>query len=281
MAISLASLQTSTRKPPRILIYGGEGTGKTTFAICEHAPQSPDSLPGKARDGVVVIQTEDGLGDIQCQAFPIANTYEDVEEAMGALYAEQHSFDTLVIDSIDWLEPLVWDYICRTNGWDSIEKPGYGKGYAEADYIWRRFFSGINALRDDKGMTIILIAHQQIITIEEPDLPAYQSAEIKLHKRAAAITKEYVDVIVQAKLKTFVTSDSTAKATGKKGEEVKRQLATTTGQRVIVTQPKPGATAKNRYHLPAELPLDWSAFAAAMQTTLNRNTYPTKEENLS
>ena len=201
---------------------------------------------------------------------------------MGALYNEDHEFNTLVIDSLDWLETLVWKFTCQEHGWESLETPGYGRGYIQADDTWRRFFSGINALRDDKGMTIIMIAHQQIITISDPELPEYQSTEIKLHKRAAAIAKEYADVILHAHIKTFVSGDSTSPKQGKKGEETRRQIATTTGQRVISTQPKPGSTAKNRYHLPPELPLDWSAFQAAM--TINKpsnqqTTQPNQQED--
>lgn len=276
MAISLESLKVNTRKPPRVLIYGASGTGKTTFALCEHAPNGP------ARNDTVAILTEDGLGDIEAAHFPLCKTYEEVEDAMGALYNEDHDFKTLVVDSLDWLEPLVWDYTCRQNGWDSIEAPGYGRGYTQADYTWRRFFEGVNALRDGKGMAVVMIAHQQVVTIADPELPEYQSTEIKLHKRAAAIAKEYTDVILHARIKTFVASDSTAPKQGKKGEETRRQLATTTGQRVMSTQPKPGATAKNRYHLPPELPLDWVEFMAAMQANLKQpTTYPTQEEKLS
>lgn len=273
MAITLAALQQNTRKPPRILIYGGEGTGKTTFALCEHAPDGP------ARKDTVAILTEDGLGDIEAAHFPLCKRYEEVEDAMGALYNEAHDFKTLVIDSLDWLEPLIWEFTCRSNGWDSIEAPGYGRGYIQADYTWRRFFEGVNALRDEKGMAVIMIAHQQIITIADPELPEYQSMEIKLHKRAAAIAKEYTDVILHARIKTFVASDTT-KAKASKNDPG-RQLATTTGQRIIATQPRPGATAKNRYHLPPELPLNWADFQAAMQANTKPTTYPTNEETLS
>jgi hypothetical protein len=269
MAISLSSLKKNVRKPPRILVYGPEKMGKTTFAVCKHSPQEPDGHPGAVRPGVVVIQTEDGLGDLDAMAFPLATSYEDVEEAMGALYQDDHQFTDLVVDSLDWLEPLIWDYTCRENGWKGIEDVGYGKGYVAADATWRRFFAGINALRDDRGMTVILVAHQQIVRVEDPESPAYDMATIKLHKRATGIVGEYTDVILKASMKTFLSTDPNAKADAKKKGDA-RQLAVTTGQRVLTCQPRPGALAGNRYHLPAELPLDWSAFDAAMKASLAR-----------
>ena len=269
MAISLARLQISKRKAPVILIYGPQGVGKNTFACCEHAPLSVESPPGAAREGVVVIQTEEGLGDIQAPAFPKALVFYDVMEALGSLYTEDHQFTTVVVDSLDWLEPLIWAHTCELNNWPDLESAGFGKGYTAADATWRQFFSAINDLRNDKGMTVIMTAHQQVITVEDPELPTYQTTEIKLHKRAAAIAKEYTDVILHASLKTLLANDASAKkAEVKKGEA--RQLAVTTGQRIITTQPKPGATAKNRFHLPAELPLCWASFADAMQASLNK-----------
>jgi len=53
--------------------------------------------------------------------------------------AEQHDFATVVIDSVDWLEPLVWAKACRDNGWNSIEDAGYGKGYVAALNLWRQY----------------------------------------------------------------------------------------------------------------------------------------------
>ena len=94
MAISLASLnRTTALKPPRILIHGVHGVGKTTFAA-----GAPDP---------VFILTEDGLGTLEVPHFPLARTFDEVMQALAALYTEEHAFRTLVVDSVDWLEPLI------------------------------------------------------------------------------------------------------------------------------------------------------------------------------
>jgi hypothetical protein len=243
MAISLASLQKNAVKPPRIIIHGDPGVGKTTFAACAPAP--------------VIIQTEDGLGNLDVTAFPLAKTFEDVLEAIGSLYTEPHQFQTLVVDSLDWLEPLVWDKVCRTHGKASIEEFGYGKGYVEALTVWRQFYEGITALRDERGMVVIMTAHSQIVHVEDPSLPAYDSHDLKLHKRAAALAEEFADVILYAAVQTnTVTEDA--------GFNNKRVRATTTGARVMHAIGQPAFLAKNRYSLPSPLPLAWDAFAGAM-----------------
>jgi len=95
------------RRPRRALIYGVQGVGKSTFGAMAEAP--------------IFIQTEDGLSDIDCSRFPIAATYADVLAALGALYSEAHEYRTVVIDSLDWLERLIWADVCAKRGVDSIE----------------------------------------------------------------------------------------------------------------------------------------------------------------
>jgi hypothetical protein len=243
MAISLASLQKNSPKPPRIIIHGDAGIGKTTFGVCAPSP--------------VVIQTEDGLGNLDAVAFPLATSFEDVMSALQSLYTEPHDFKTLVVDSLDWLEPLIWKNVCETHSQKSIETFGYGKGYVEAATVWRQFYDGITALRDARSMTIIMIAHSQVVHVEDPTMPAYDSHDLKLHKRASAIAEEYADVILFAAMQTnTITEDA--------GFNNKRVRATSTGERIMHTVGQPAFTAKNRYSLPSPLPLAWEAFAQAM-----------------
>ncbi len=251
MAINLASLAKNTIKPPRIIIHGDAGCGKTTFGACADAP--------------VFIQTEDGLGSLDATAFPLATSFTDVMEAIGTLYSEPHEFKTLVVDSLDWLEPLVWKHTCEfwtdkkgdADRLASIEDAGYGKGYVEALGYWRQFFSGITALRDERKMTIVMIAHSEQKRVEDPLLPAYDTHDLKLHKRAAALAEEFADVILYATVQTnMVTEDA--------GFNKKRTRAVTTGTRVIHTVGQPAFLAKNRFNLPPVLPLTWADFAKHM-----------------
>lgn len=243
MAINLASLARNTSKPPRIIIHSEPGVGKTTFGACAPNP--------------VFIQTEDGLGNLDVSTFPLAKSFGEVIEAISSLYAEDHDFKTLVIDSLDWLEPLIWAQVCTDCKVPSIEKLPYGKGYVEALTYWRQFLDWITALRDKRGMVIVMTAHSQIVRVEDPTMPAYDSHDLKLHKRAAALAEEFADVILYAAVATnTVTEDA--------GFNNKRMRATTTGERVIHTVGQPSFTAKNRFSLPSVLPLTWDAFATAM-----------------
>jgi hypothetical protein len=241
MAISLASLKRGGDvKPPRMIVHGVAGVGKTTFAACAPAP--------------VFIQTEDGLGMLDAPSFGLLKTFDEVLEALGALYAEAHDYKTLVVDSLDWLEPLVWAYTARVNGWTSIEQPGYGKGYVEALNVWRTYIDGINALRDERGMTIVQIAHTDIKRFDSPEHEPYDRYVIKLHTRASALVQEHCDILLFANYQI-----STVKTDIGFNKKIVRGVSG--GDRVVHTAERPAWLAKNRYGMPDTLPLDWDAVA--------------------
>lgn len=244
MAISLASLKRGTAlAAPRLLIHGVAGVGKTTFAAAAPAP--------------VFILTEDGLGTLNADHFPLARTFEEVMESLVALHVEEHAFQTVVIDSVDWLEPLVWAQACKDNGWKSIEDAGYGKGYVAALDLWRQYIEWLNALRDDRGMTVIQIAHTEIKRFDSPEHEPYDRYIIKLHARAAALLQEHSDAVLFANYRI-----STVKSDVGFNKKVNRALGS--GERVLHTAERPAFLAKNRYSLPDSLPLSWEDFANAM-----------------
>jgi hypothetical protein len=247
MSFDIASISAgrSTRKP-RTVVYGDSGLGKTTFGAGAPAP--------------IFIQTEDGLGMLEVPHFPLAKNFDDVMGAIATLYTEPHDFQSLIVDSLDWLEPLIWSAACAAAGKTSIEDFGFGKGYVEALGYWRQFMDGITALRNDRDMFIILLAHSQIVHIEDPLTAAYDSHSLKLHKRAAALVEEFSDVIGFAALKTMTIDEKKQSFSDK---DAKRTRAKTTGERQLHVSPSPAFAAKNRYNLPPVMPLEWASFAAA------------------
>lgn len=239
MAIDLNSISKNVAKPPRIALYGPPGIGKTTFAAGAPEP--------------IFILTEDGLGDLEVSHFPVCTSFEEVLECLATLGKEEHEFKTVVIDSLDALELMVWAATCKRLGVPSIETPGYGKGYIEAQNEWRTLFAYITALRDEKGLTSILIAHSAYTHVEDPEHPAYDTNALKLNKRAAAMTTEWCDVVGFASLKMFTKIDETS-------SKEKRTRAIATQDRVLRLSVSPSYTAKNRYHMPEIIPLSWEEF---------------------
>lgn len=234
MAISLKDLKSvKSVLPPRGLIYGPAGKGKTTLGSEFPAP--------------VFLQVEEGTpGDLELNSFGHLTSYTAVMESIAALYAEDHRFQTVVVDGIDKFEPLVWQATCEANGWDSIEGPGYGKGYLAADVFWRDFLEGLNALRKERGMAIILIAHSEIIRFDDPRTASYSRFDFRLHKRAHALIEDEMDMIL------FVNDDASVKEEDQ-GFNKKRTRAADSMSTWIYTQGRPSLNAKNRYGMDAKL----------------------------
>jgi hypothetical protein len=235
---------THKKKPPCIVVYGQHGIGKTTFACSAVRP--------------VVLRTEDGLGVLETPAFPVATTFSDILEAIEVLHVSEHKYRTVVVDSLDWLEPLIWAEVCRENSVANIEQveKGYGKGYVFADRHWKSVLDGLTALRD-RGMTVILLAHSEIKTFNAPDTEPYERYQPKLHKRASALVQEWADVIGFAHLDVVVQKTET-------GFNKKVRRGTGAG-RVLSLHEQPAFLAKTRYPLPEDVPLEWPAFADVLR----------------
>jgi len=244
MAISLTSISKTTRNslPPRVVIHGDGGVGKSTFAASAYRP--------------IFLPFEDGLDGIEVDAFPRLLSYQDAIDAIASLASGQHEFGTAVIDSLDWLEPLVWAEVARAAGKQSIEDIPYGKGYPEALPLWRKLLDGMNYLRETRGMAIVLIAHSQIKRFEAPDSEPFDRYEIKLHKGANAMVREWGDVIGFAHHETAIKKDTNGFSTRARG--------VSTGRRMLRVAETPACVAKNRYSLPDVIPLSWDSLMQAM-----------------
>jgi hypothetical protein len=250
MAFDLSSITRGKRlRAPKIVIYGPPKVGKSTFAASAPKP--------------IGIITEEGLDNLDVDAFPKAGKYEDVMSALASLYTSEHEYQTVFVDSLDWLEPLVLAKVCETHRVKNIEDIGYGKGYIMADDLWREFFGGLDALRNDKQMTVICIAHEQVNKVKNPTLADdYDAYSLKLNKRAVGIINEWADIIGFAQHEVLTRSTDA----GFNQKEVK---AISTGKRVLHLNPHPAYVAGNRYGMP-DVSLSWESFQAALTAAMTK-----------
>lgn len=225
---------------PRALCYGPEGIGKSTFGAGAPSP--------------IFLGAEDGTGQLDVSRFPQPETWDDILSAIAVLEREPHEYKTLVIDTLDWVEPIIWAHCCERDKEKTIESYGYGKGYQVAVDEWRRFLSALERLRSVRKMGVVLLAHSQIRTFKNPEGEDFDRYELKLHAKAGGICKEWVDAVLFANFETFA----------QKNEKTKRVKGISTGARLLYTARTAAYDAKNRYSLPESMSLSWDEFAAGV-----------------
>lgn len=234
------------KEPYRVLMYGREKIGKSSWAAGAPAP--------------IFIDAENGTTELDVARFPKPESWEDVFDAINELAGGGHEFKTVVFDTVDWLEGLCWKHVCHEGGQESIEAFGYGKGYTAALDEWRRFVAALDRLVA-ANMNVILLAHSSVRSFKNPEGEDYDRYELKLHVKAAGLLKEWPKALLLAKDERFAVKD----------EKTKRVRGVSSGQRLVCTEPSAAYDAGNRYNLPPTLDLSWDAFANACESHADRN----------
>ena len=221
----------------KVVIYGPEGIGKTSFAAC-----FPDPL---------FIDTEGGTKHIDVARLPAPTSWTMLLEQVQEVKKENTSVcKTLVLDTADWAEQLCIKHICDKYKKSGIEDFGYGKGYI---YLKEEFGRLLNLLEDviERGVNVAVTAHAKMRKFEQPDeMGAYDRWEMKLDKNVAPLIKEWADMVLFANYKVYTVKD----------EQTQRSKAQG-GKRVLYASHHPCWDAKNRHGLPDEMPLDYTSIA--------------------
>ncbi len=222
--------------PSTICITGGPKIGKSTLA--------------EKFGNTAFIQAED-IGDgIKSFKTPLLKSYEDILNAFKWLAEADHKFNACALDTVDWSANAIHQKICQENGVKNIEKIPYGKGYMMATDLWRQLIDCGKYLRDQRGMTMLYIAHTEIKRFENPETEAYDRYQLKLHKNAADLIMETSDIILFANHYVGITKSDAA------GFKKDRVRAIGCGERVLYTEERPAFRAGNRFGLPPEIPFD-------------------------
>ena len=146
-------------KPQKVVVYGPEGIGKTTFAA-----QFPDPL---------FVDTEGGT-----ETYDVART--DAPQSWSALLdtlravRDERPCSTLVLDTADWAEKLLCAELCAKNKWDGMEALSFGKCWTYALEEFGRMLDLLTDVRD-RGMNVVVTAHAMVSKFEQPDEAASSS----------------------------------------------------------------------------------------------------------
>ena len=223
-------------KAQKVVIYGPEGVGKSTFAS-----QFPDPI---------FTDTEGSTNNMNVKRLDKPTSWAMLKQEAEFIKINRPC-KTWIIDTIDWAERLAIEHLCSSHNKKGIEDFGYGNGYV---YLAEELGKFLNVLQEivDAGINVVLTAHSQIKKFEMPDeLGSYDRYELKLgNKKTNAMTsslvKEWADMILFINYKTLLVSDANGK---KRGQGAERKMYATH---------QAAWDAKNRFGLPDEMNLDYN-----------------------
>jgi len=247
-----------------MIVLGTEKMGKTTFACGTEFKDGRIVRTGINDPILIPAKGEEGSDALDVATFPTCNTYDEIMESIGSLYAEDHEYGTVVLDSASAMEPLVWDAVCDSGNVKSIEKfdGGFGKGYTEACHYWRNILEGLDALRSAKGMASIIIGHVKVKRFDDPTGESYDQYMFDIHEKAANVLFRWADVILFCNTKVVVKKEEQGF-----NKKKSRGIDITGGERFLFTQKRPAHPGGGRGvygQLPYEMPLDWAKFEEAV-----------------
>lgn len=228
-------------RAPRVLIYGPQKVGKTTFA-------------SQAKD-VILVGNEDGADDLDCAKMPSPETWGQLSEQLRWLADGEHNFNSVALDTIDWIEPLLVSHICQSARADSINDGSlsYGKGVERLVDEWRKMLKRLEMLRAKRNMAVILLAHAHVKTFANPSGADFDRWELKCRDKVSGLCMEWVDVV------GFMTSVSAINKDGK---------AVSTGERLLHTSDSASWVAGSRWSIPSPMAVSpdtgWKDFMGAI-----------------
>jgi hypothetical protein len=239
-------------RPRRIMLYGVHGCGKSTWA--SNAPEP------------LVLNLEDGVGDIDVAKTPVLRSYPEVLQALAWVYREAHTFKTLIVDTADWLNKLLVNDVCSKAGKESLAEVGggFGKGNALLDSRWSAILEQLMLIYEQRRMAIIILAHAKVEKVRPPEQDAYDKYAPDLPAESASTLMEWADEVLFANFKTYV-------AEKKDGITQTRGMASGGKDVFLRTSETAYAYAKNRISgMPSELPMDWAAYYSHVKTHYER-----------
>lgn len=234
-------------KPFNVILMGTAGIGKSTWAASAPKP--------------LFIGAEEN-DELNCDRLPQVKSFDEFEEQLKWIVKEKPKHETLVIDTIDSIEKLLHKKIVsedsKSSGSMAKAHGGYGKGYEAAESSMLRVRDEyLKKARDVMGMNIIILSHCKKVTASDTILGLqYDTYEMTLHQKVQNVFCDWVSCVFFANYVTRQVDDANSN----------RVFALGDGERVLLTEKRPGHLGKNRFNLPYEMPLDFNEFYARFKS---------------
>jgi hypothetical protein len=241
MSVDLKRVRRGRKKmPPRVLAYGFDGVGKTSFAAGSVNP--------------FIIDANKGSHKFDVQAVDVGS-WEDARSWIDAVADGSIKCDTLVLDSITDLEAMSHGKLFPGETVTSF-KGGYGKGDDVVTGEWRLLLAQLERIWMS-GKSIIMVAHARVRKFEDPTGPGYERFEISSRPPLAGLLRMWSDFVLFCR-------EEVGASNGK---------GVTTGVRRMYTRRTPAYDAKARASLmfPESILLSWKDFQQALDNDGNRN----------
>lgn len=251
--------------PSRVVFYGAEKSGKSSFAC--HAP-SPIFLMTAGETGLLSL-IESGQVPPTAHFPEDFKTWEELLSAVESIRREDHQYKTLVLDTGNGAENLLAASVCQEtfeNNWAQYND--YGRGVRVAAPIWADFLKHLDRVRIERRMSIIFLHHATVKQTSNPTGKDWDQHRPEAIDKMWGLTHKWADVI--AFYGTRVTVNKEDKATGE--------------QRFLRLNPSASIVAGNRYGMPDEITAKpgaknlWDAFAKAIQSSKSKGAKPVQQQ---
>ena len=231
MSIFETVMNEKCMRAPKGIVYGPPGVGKTTFGAGCGKP--------------IVVDCENGAAHVSCDRTPYLADWNEIQPWLDALAHSEHEYETVVIDSIDWLLRRLEERVAGVNGngrnmENTMNKAcgGYGNGkQVLRNYVYQYLLPTLDAITN-RGIAVVLLAHASRRSITSIDGITMEKSAPEIHPDLMNTMIEWADFVGAARA----------------DKDVRELVLKETGQLL----------AKNRYGINEVLPLSWAAMIEAI-----------------